>query len=46
MDDYRRAEGYGYPRVFVFTFCKQEFESRTSVISYMSEIHEVPPTNS
>ncbi len=34
------TEGYGYPRAFICTFCKQEFASIGSVFSHMSEMHD------
>ena len=29
-----------YPRVFVCTFCRKEFEMMSSVFSHMKELHD------
>ncbi len=40
MDKAGKNEGYGYPLVYVCTFCRQEFSSIGSVFSHMSEMHD------
>ncbi len=47
MDKMKNHRGIekDYPRVFVCTFCKQEFASMGSVFSHMRDEHEFGKAN-
>ncbi len=41
----KRTKSCSYPRAFICTFCKQEFETMGSVFDHMSEMHSLTQKN-